>query len=319
MCAAAQRGIGIRMDRATGSPPVPGDQRREPSRRALHAMASAARRAQERRGAPSGLSAPGSPPASPSEVGERRLVARSTSARRTGRGSPAPPDRGQGAPSPQGTTRVHAAPVGTAARSRTPARVGIAEWLTGWRLASRRHRGLVMAGMVGLLLIAGIALALALSLGLRSPRRGPAGAVRRPSSAHHAQSSIPKSGGTAANAPRKDAHRKPGRASTSTSPKPATTPPSTKAAPATAGGPTIASASPSGASPGQTVVISGRRLFSSDGQVVAYFGGAAAPTSCSSQSSCTATVPNLGGGRSTVELTVVTASGRSNALRFSYR
>jgi hypothetical protein len=88
--------------------------------------------------------------------------------------------------------------------------------------------------------------------------------------------------------------------------------------PASASAPRISSASPSSGAAGQIVVVDGSGLYSSTGQVVAYFGGASAPTSCSSQTSCTVTVPDLGTGPSTVPLTIVTTQGRSNALTFAY-
>ncbi len=247
--------------------------------------------------------------ASSSDVGERRLVARSTTARRAttpGRSAKLSPGAAKLDPGAGGVGRSR---IGTAHS------VGVAEWLSGRRLDDRRTRTFLVAASVGVLLAVGIALA----FGLRSPGRAQLGAARRPSATRHAPSSTPRpGGGGATSAPRKHAHRRRAGASTKTTPTPAT-PPSTQAAPATPGGPTLASASPSGGGPGQTVVISGAGLFSSDGEVVAYFGGSAAPTSCASQSSCTVTVPDLGGGPSSVELTVVTASGRSNALKFSYR
>ena len=80
-------------------------------------------------------------------------------------------------------------------------------------------------------------------------------------------------------------------------------------------GPTIVSLTPSSGSAGQRVQISGSKLFSSDGQVLAHFGGQVAPTSCSSQTSCTAVAP-AGTGR--VQVTVTTAAGTSNPVWFSY-
>jgi hypothetical protein len=83
----------------------------------------------------------------------------------------------------------------------------------------------------------------------------------------------------------------------------------------TPGGPDIVSLTPSSGPAGQSVLISGRNLFSTDGRVLAHFGGQVAPTSCSSQSSCSAVAPP-GSGR--VEVTVTTAAGTSNAVWFSY-
>jgi hypothetical protein len=66
------------------------------------------------------------------------------------------------------------------------------------------------------------------------------------------------------------------------------------------------------------VVVSGVNLISADGQILARFNGAAAPTRCPTQTSCTVTVPSMGAGPSSVTLTVTTAAGTSNALTFSY-
>ena len=83
----------------------------------------------------------------------------------------------------------------------------------------------------------------------------------------------------------------------------------------TPGGPVIVSLTPSSGPAGQSVQIGGSNLFSTDGQVLAHFGGQVAPTSCSSQTSCSAVAPP-GSGR--VEVTVTTAAGTSNAVWFSY-
>jgi hypothetical protein len=88
--------------------------------------------------------------------------------------------------------------------------------------------------------------------------------------------------------------------------------------PTTTGGPRLSSVTPDSGGPGETVVVDGSGLFSANGQVVAYFGGQAAPTSCVSQTSCTVTIPDLGASPSTVPLTMTTDQGRSNALTFTY-
>ena len=66
------------------------------------------------------------------------------------------------------------------------------------------------------------------------------------------------------------------------------------------------------------MVISGAKLMSADGQVLTRFNGAAAPTRCQTQTSCTVTVPSMGAAPSSVTVTVTTAAGTSNALTFSY-
>ncbi|HVC15466.1 MAG TPA: IPT/TIG domain-containing protein [Acidimicrobiales bacterium] len=170
--------------------------------------------------------------------------------------------------------------------------------------------------MVGILVIAGAGIALGLAL--RSPTRpatSRSGAARPTTSQRGTAGQRSKDNGTT---------RAPGGSSAPsiTSPptassSPTTTPPPPPA-PAPTGAPRLTSAYPSGGHAGQTVVVDGSGLFSSNGHVVAYFGGAAAPTSCSSQTSCTVTVPDLGSGRAPVRLTIVTATGRSNPLTFSY-
>ncbi len=79
----------------------------------------------------------------------------------------------------------------------------------------------------------------------------------------------------------------------------------------------VSSVSPSKAGVGQTVTVSGSGLYSSSGSVVAYLGGTPASTSCSSQSSCTATIPDLGVPHRTT-LSIRTAGGTSNHVAFDY-
>ena len=82
-------------------------------------------------------------------------------------------------------------------------------------------------------------------------------------------------------------------------------------------GPTITALDPSTGSAGQSVTIEGSGLFSADGQVAAYFNGQVVPTTCPSQTSCTATVPAGAPGPETV--TVSTDAGTSNGLTFTYQ
>ena len=109
-----------------------------------------------------------------------------------------------------------------------------------------------------------------------------------------------------------------GNGATASPPHAGTTSPSTTGAPGTPGGPTITSLTPNEGAAGQTVVIAGSGLMSSDGQVVARFGGVVAPTSCPSVSSCTATAPPAPAGTAQVPVTVSTAGGTSNSLSFTY-
>jgi hypothetical protein len=82
----------------------------------------------------------------------------------------------------------------------------------------------------------------------------------------------------------------------------------------------ISSLSPSSGGPGQTVVIAGSGLMSSNGQIIATFDGQTAPTDCPQQSSCTVTVPTLNPPPTgPVTVIVTTAAGASNSLRFTYQ
>jgi len=101
----------------------------------------------------------------------------------------------------------------------------------------------------------------------------------------------------------------------STTTAPTTTAPRT---PVAGSVPEITALTPSSGAVGQSVVISGTGLFSSDGHVQAFFGGKQAPTSCPSQSSCTVMVPVLSGPARPVPFTVTTEMGTSNTMSFYY-
>lgn len=341
------------MHRAPGTSTSAPPNRRggEPSRRALDAMAEASRRAQRADGEPpvidqgneetgtrrlvarstargdaAGSAAAGSTAA---RSGTQRLVARSTKSGGARRGAApmaiAPDDR---PPAPDGSSGTPAA-IQPGPRSSSRWSDGWAAWSdrwagwhTRWELDGRRTRAILATCAVAILIVAvaGIALALA----LRSPTRtatSRTGAARRPSVSHRS-ALLPakgsKAGGKATHGVKGTKGTK-GTKAAPASTTPTTSPPTTSAAPAPTGAPRLSSASPSSGAAGQTVVIDGSGLFSSNGQVLAYFGGTDAPTSCSSQTSCTVTVPDLGGGPATVPLTIVTSRGRSNAVRFSYR
>lgn len=262
---------------------APRDQRNgEPGRRALAAMANAAGRARR--------SGNGAGVANPDEkIGSRRLVARSST------GGPAP-DVGRGTilspPRPPSPAPEPPRPPGVG----PPPRV---DWRTRWGLDSPRTPTLLLSVVVGVLALAVVALALALTLQSPSkPATRRVGAEQRPPSSHPTKGSGTTSGRSTTG----------GTAPTTTSP-PAAAP---------TGAPRLATASPASGGAGQTVVVDGSGLFSTNGEVQAYFGGDAAPTSCTTQTSCTVTVPDLGSGPSTVRLTVVTSRGRSNGVSFHY-
>jgi IPT/TIG domain len=280
------------MDRAPSTNPAhDGDRPREPNRRALAAMASAASRAR-RSGGGVGVADP------EEETGPRRLVARSTTTRPT---STVPV---------RDTGRPVVPPPDASVRARVPARrpaMGTApraDWRTRWELDARRTRTILLIAGVGILVLAVIGLALGLAL--QSPATPGTG---RAGSTHHGGG--PTSKGKAANPSASKSTPGTGGSASTTSPP--------ARSPASGAAPRLVSASPDAGRAGETVVIDGSALFSTDGEVVAYFGGAQAPTSCSSQTSCTVTVPELGPRPSTEDLTVVTASGTSNVLTFHYR
>jgi hypothetical protein len=88
--------------------------------------------------------------------------------------------------------------------------------------------------------------------------------------------------------------------------------------PATPGGsPVISSLTPSSGSAGQSLQVVGANFLSSSGQIVATFNGQVAPTSCPAENACTVTVPPSPG-EATVQVTITTASGTSNAVTFRY-
>lgn len=98
-----------------------------------------------------------------------------------------------------------------------------------------------------------------------------------------------------------------------------TPPAATVSSPAAPGSlPVLTSLSPPGGAPGQTLVISGANFLSSDGQIVARFGGVVTATSCPDQHTCSVTVPTWTGPPGTVGVTITTSAGTSNALNFAY-
>lgn len=189
------------------------------------------------------------------------------------------------------------------------------EWRRGWR-AEPLLVGVVV-GAVVVVVLGSVAAGLALSSG--SQPGAHAAGLHRPARAsgatggHSPPATSPApSAGPATSLPPVASSSTPGQAPGS----PATT---ATSGPAPAGGPQISSISPGSGAAGQSIVLSGTGLFSSSGVVTAYFGGMAAPTSCPSQSSCTVTVPDLGPSPSPVAVTLVTSSGRSNPVTFSYQ
>lgn len=82
--------------------------------------------------------------------------------------------------------------------------------------------------------------------------------------------------------------------------------------------PVISSLSPASGNTGQTVQISGGNFLSTNGQIVASFGGTAASTDCPTQSTCTVTVPTGLAPSASVPVTITTAQGVSNTVTFTF-
>ena len=245
------------------------------------------------------------------DTGERRLVARATLGRRDPSATAPPARRSQssrGTGGPMAPDVDRAAPAAWQTRRRSP--------------SSPRMRKMLVAAVIVAAVVAGAGIALGMAL--RSPTKTAAtgAGANRHSSSTPQHGTVPRAAPSGSSG--KSLHTTAGAtgvAPATTVPPttvPATTVPPTTVPTASAGVPKLSSASPSAGAAGQTVVISGSGLYSSTGQVVAYFGGSSAPTSCSSQTSCTVTVPDLGTSPSTVPLTIVTTQGRSNTLTFAY-
>jgi hypothetical protein len=83
--------------------------------------------------------------------------------------------------------------------------------------------------------------------------------------------------------------------------------------------PVLAALDPSTGVAGQTVTISGSNFLSADGTIQASFGGQLAPIDCPNQDTCTVTVPTAPAGPpGQVPVTVTTPTGASNSLTFTY-
>ncbi len=300
------------MDRGPRTRPEVRERRAgEPHSRALAAMASAASRARESSNASEWTDGD-------EETGSRRLIARSTTSappRNVTRTSPA---------------RSGGGPAGTRAPAHRPVADGTAgrdEWGTRWRLGrswldDRRMRSVLVTVTIGVLVLAVVGLALGLALRTTPSKTTPSkttGGRSGAGGAGHTTGTGGHTTGTASGTTPGVSDQHPRSTSHATAPKKKTST-STTTAPAPAGAaPHLLSVSPASGAAGETVVVHGSGLFSGNGQVLAYFNGRDAPTSCATQSSCSVTVPDLGALPSAMHLTVVTASGTSNALTFSYR
>jgi IPT/TIG domain len=84
------------------------------------------------------------------------------------------------------------------------------------------------------------------------------------------------------------------------------------------GAPVITSLNPSSGGSGQTIQVTGSNFLSSDGQIVATFGGQVASTICPSQTTCTVTVPSASPTSGSVAVVITTSAGTSNTVTFRY-
>lgn len=75
---------------------------------------------------------------------------------------------------------------------------------------------------------------------------------------------------------------------------------------------------PSSGPAGQPVLVAGAGIYSADGLVVGRVGGEQVPIRCPSSDTCILTVPAAPPGTSRVPVTVTTQSGTSNALWFTF-
>lgn len=79
----------------------------------------------------------------------------------------------------------------------------------------------------------------------------------------------------------------------------------------------LSSVSPASGSAGQTVTVTGSKLYSSNGHITALVGSAAAGVACPSETTCQVTLPTLHT-HGKVPLTLTTTGGRSNSLTLNY-
>jgi IPT/TIG domain len=198
------------------------------------------------------------------------------------RGAPRDFPRNQGGPTPRGPSK---APARAAAALAVLVLVAIAVFFLTLPHAPPHPR---LAGSTGKASVPATA--------RRSPTKAP------PATAASSSSSVPSTSRPAATTPTKPVP--PRHAEGSSGPAPL-----------------VVTVSPSSGVAGQTVVLSGSRLFSADGVISVTFGTVQAPVRCPTETTCDVTVPTLetAGHPSTVEIVLSTQSGSSNAVAFTYR
>ncbi|MST31684.1 hypothetical protein GHK86_02940, partial [Acidimicrobiaceae bacterium USS-CC1] len=103
----------------------------------------------------------------------------------------------------------------------------------------------------------------------------------------------------------------------STSTTTSTTTTSTTTGPPAAGAPVLASVTPAAGKAGETVTLTGRNLYSSNGQISVVVGSSAAGVTCPSETRCVVTLPALRT-HGQVPLRMTTSGGRSNTVMVTY-
>lgn len=211
---------------------------------------------------------------------------------------PPPPER----PDPAGAAPP-TAPVPTAAPT-TPARPDLQFSApperpapAGATMQRLSRMGRPVAALAGLVVLAVVALVLTTMAGGSGSHHSRAGASR-PS---------PAPAATVA----------PTTVSASTAP-PTTAAPTTTTTPPPPGAPVLASITPPSAAPGQTVTLSGSNFYSPSGRITVSFGGTDAGVSCSSATTCTATVPPKPSAGPATTVTISTDAGTSRPVPFTY-
>jgi IPT/TIG domain len=109
----------------------------------------------------------------------------------------------------------------------------------------------------------------------------------------------------------------------SVTPRPAVTTPSASTAVPPGPGPTLTALSPTSGAAGQQVTLTGRNLFSGNGQIIVRFGTVQAAVACPDRTTCHASVPRQsfnGPAKPTkVQVTLTTDTGTSKPAVFTYR
>ncbi len=191
----------------------------------------------------------------------------------------------------------------------------------GSRLGARpARRPTALGGLVGLLLLGSLAF-LVVTLVAAPRKAAPHAASRRAATQSRPGGTATRSGRVhATGKPTSTAARSDRSGPRSASSRPATTAASPTSATAPPGARAVITAlEPASGTPGSSITIVGSRLFSANGRILVTFDGRATGTRCPTEERCIAAVPPPPGGSATASVEVVTQTGPSNALAFTYR